>query len=117
MQTVFFIQDVYNITGIGAIPVGNIKSGKLIVGMTVTINGKAMTLKSIEKNHTQFKEAHAGDNVGITLSDADYKTLKAVSRSDIIFVGDDNMMVNEQKPEPIHPKGIFDSIKSLFRKN
>ena len=36
----FFIQDVYRITGIGAVPVGKVESGILRVGMKANIDGK-----------------------------------------------------------------------------
>ena len=61
----FFIQDVYRITSIGAVPVGKVESGILRVGMKANIDGKLIEIKTIEKYHQQIKEAQTGDNVGI----------------------------------------------------
>jgi len=63
----FFIQDVYNIAGIGAVPVGKVESGVLRIGMKANIDGKIIEIKSIEKHHEQIKEAQPGDNVGISV--------------------------------------------------
>ena len=117
MQSVVFIQDVYNITGIGAVPVGNIKSGTLRIGMKSNINGKIMTVKSIEMHHQQIQEAHYFDNIGFSLSGGDYQTLKSVIRQDVTFSDDGNIETGIiEKPEPIHPKGFLDSIKGLFQR-
>ena len=37
MESIVFIQDVYNITGIGAVPVGLVKKGVLKIGMKINI--------------------------------------------------------------------------------
>ena len=63
----FFIQDVYNITGIGAVPVGRVESGILRIGMKANLDGNTVEIKTIEKHHEQIKEAQTGDNVGISV--------------------------------------------------
>ncbi|OYT32025.1 translation elongation factor EF-1 subunit alpha [Candidatus Woesearchaeota archaeon] len=67
------IQDVYNITGIGVVPVGRVETGKMKVGDKVIITpareGKGVTgeVKSIEMHHEQLQEAEPGDNVGFNV--------------------------------------------------
>ncbi len=63
------VQDVYTITGIGAVPVGRIETGKMKVGQKVIVmpSGKTGELKSIEMHHEQMQEATPGDNVGINI--------------------------------------------------
>jgi elongation factor 1-alpha len=67
------IQDVYNITGIGVVPVGRIETGKMKVGDKVIAvpgrEGKGVLgeIKTIEMHHEQLTEAQPGDNVGINV--------------------------------------------------
>ena len=67
------LQDVYEITGIGAVPVGKIETGIMKVGQKVIIlpgrAGKGIEgeVRSIEMHHEQLQQAEAGDNVGINL--------------------------------------------------
>jgi translation elongation factor EF-1alpha len=64
----FLIQDVYNITGIGAVPVGRVESGILRIGMKANVDGNVIEIKTIEKHHVQIKEAQTGDNIGISVT-------------------------------------------------
>ncbi|PIN81202.1 translation elongation factor EF-1 subunit alpha [Candidatus Woesearchaeota archaeon CG10_big_fil_rev_8_21_14_0_10_32_9] len=67
------IQDVYNITGIGVVPVGKIETGVMKVGQKVIAmpgrEGKGVPgeVKSIEMHHETFSQAEPGDNVGISV--------------------------------------------------
>jgi len=67
------IQDVYNITGIGVVPVGRVETGVMKVGDKVIIvparEGKGVSgeVKSIEMHHEQMPEALPGDNVGFNI--------------------------------------------------
>ncbi len=85
-MTTFFIQDIFNITGIGVVPVGQVKSGTLKIGMKLTLDGKTMGIKSIEMYHTPVKEAKEGDSVGITLTDGDLNLLKNYVRKTVEFI-------------------------------
>jgi elongation factor 1-alpha len=64
------IQDVYNITGIGVVPVGRVETGIVKAGDKVTAvpgrEGKGITgeVKSIEMHHEQVQQAGPGDNIG-----------------------------------------------------
>ncbi|MBW3003778.1 translation elongation factor EF-1 subunit alpha [Candidatus Woesearchaeota archaeon] len=67
------IQDVYNITGIGVVPVGRVETGVLKVGDKVVAvpgrEGKGVhgECKSIEMHHEQMQSAEPGDNVGLSI--------------------------------------------------
>jgi elongation factor 1-alpha len=67
------IQDVYNITGIGVVPVGRIETGVMKIGQKVIVvpgrEGKGVSgeVKSIEMHHEQVQQAEPGDNVGFNV--------------------------------------------------
>ena len=67
------LQDVYNITGIGVVPVGRVETGIMKVGDKVTIvpgrEGKGVSgdVKTIEAHHEQLQSAEPGDNVGFVV--------------------------------------------------
>jgi len=67
------IQDVYNITGIGVVPVGRVETGIMKVGDKVTVvparEGKGITgeCKTIEMHHEQMQQAEPGDNIGFNV--------------------------------------------------
>src|SRR3989338_6400546 len=67
------IQDVYNITGIGVVPVGRVETGIMKVGDKVIVvpgrEGKGVhgDVKSIEMHHEQISQAEPGDNIGFNV--------------------------------------------------
>jgi elongation factor 1-alpha len=67
------IQDVYNITGIGVVPVGKVETGVVKVGDKVIAvparegTGVIGEIKTIEMHHEQLKEAGPGDNIGFNV--------------------------------------------------
>ncbi len=81
------IQDVYNITGIGVVPVGKVETGVMKVGDKVIFvparEGKGVTgeVKSIEMHHEQLKEAIPGDNVGFNVRGIEKKD---IARGDVL---------------------------------
>ncbi len=85
------IQDVYNITGIGVVPVGKIETGVMKVGQKVVavpgregkpVNGE---VKSIEMHHSQQPQAEPGDNVGVSIRGFGKKD---VARGDVVGTAD-----------------------------
>jgi elongation factor 1-alpha len=81
------IQDVYDITGIGTVPVGKIETGIMKVGQKVKVlpgrSGKGIDgeIRSIEMHHEQLTEAPAGDNVGINIRGVGKKD---IARGDVV---------------------------------
>ena len=63
------IQDVYQIGGIGTVPVGRVETGVLRKGMNVTFGptGATAEVKSIEAHHSKLEEAPPGQNVGFNV--------------------------------------------------
>lgn len=81
------IQDVYEITGIGTVPVGKIETGVMKVGQKVVIipgrsgTGISGEVRSIEAHHEQLQQAEAGDNIGVNLRGVGKKDM---ARGDVI---------------------------------
>jgi len=81
------LQDVYEITGIGVVPVGKIETGIMKIGQKVIIlpgrSGKGVPgeIKTIEMHHEAMPEAQAGDNVGINIKGIGKKD---VARGDVV---------------------------------
>ena len=81
------LQDVYDITGIGTVPVGKIETGVMKLGQkVVVIPGRSGTgingeVRTIEMHHEQMQEAEAGDNVGINIRGVGKKD---VARGDVV---------------------------------
>ncbi|MBT7241625.1 MAG: translation elongation factor EF-1 subunit alpha [Candidatus Diapherotrites archaeon] len=63
------VQDVYNIKGVGAIPVGRVETGSVKPGDQVIVmpSGKTGEMKSMEEHHTQLTEAKPGNNIGFSI--------------------------------------------------
>ena len=81
------IQDVYNITGIGVVPVGRVETGIMKVGDKVVImparEGTGVTgeCKSIEMHHEQLQQAEPGDNIGFSVRGIGKKD---IARGDVL---------------------------------
>ncbi len=81
------VQDVYEITGIGTVPVGKIETGVMKIGQKIKVlpgrTGKGVEgeVKTIEMHHEQMQEAVAGDNVGINVRGVGKKD---IARGDVI---------------------------------
>lgn len=81
------LQDVYEITGIGTVPVGKIETGIMKVNQKIIIlpgrSGKGIPgeVKTIEMHHEQMTQAEAGDNVGVNIRGIGKKD---VARGDVI---------------------------------
>jgi len=81
------LQDVYNIKGIGVVPVGRIESGIMKVGDKIIVTpareGKGILgeVKSIEMHHESVTEAEPGDNVGFNVRGIEQKD---IARGDVL---------------------------------
>ena len=81
------LQDVYNITGIGTVPVGRVETGIMKVNDKVIVTpareGKGVTgeVKSIEMHHEQIQQAEPGDNIGFSIRGVQKKD---IARGDVL---------------------------------
>jgi elongation factor 1-alpha len=115
------IQDVYEITGIGTVPVGKIETGVLKVGQKVKIlparSGRGVDgeVKTIEMHHEQYQEAPAGFNVGINIRGVGKKD---VARGDVICDGAKPATIAEEFTAQIavinHPTVIAKGYTPVF---
>ncbi|MDD5177808.1 MAG: translation elongation factor EF-1 subunit alpha [Candidatus Nanoarchaeia archaeon] len=81
------IQDVFNITGIGVVPVGKVETGVMKVGDKIIVlparegTGVKGEVKSIEMHHEQIQEAIPGDNIGFSVRGIGKKD---IARGDVL---------------------------------
>jgi len=81
------LQDVYNIKGIGVVPVGKVETGIMKVGQKIIVmparEGKGIVgeIKTIEMHHEQIQTAEPGDNVGFNVRGIE---LKDIARGDVL---------------------------------
>ena len=81
------LQDVYEITGIGTVPVGKIETGTMKIGQKVLIlpgrSGKGVPgeVRTVEMHHEQLPSAEAGDNVGVNIRGVGKKD---IARGDVV---------------------------------
>jgi elongation factor 1-alpha len=81
------LQDVYNIKGIGVVPVGRVETGIMKVGEKIIVTpareGKGIVgeVKSIEMHHEAVNEAEPGDNVGFNVRGIEQKD---IARGDVV---------------------------------
>ena len=93
------IQDVYNITGNGVVPVGRVETGVMKIGDKVMIvpgrEGKGVPgeVKTIEMHHEQFQQAEPGDNVGFNVRGVGKKD---IARGDVLGPADNVPTVAEE---------------------
>lgn len=93
------LQDVYNISGIGVVPVGKVVTGILKVGQKVIAvpgrEGKGVPgeVKSIEMHHESITEATPGDNVGFNVRGFGKKD---IARGDVLGPSDNPPKVAQE---------------------
>ncbi len=77
------IQDVYNIKGVGTVPVGRVETGILKPGDKIIIQPTGVTgeVKTIEMHHEQLAQAVPGDNIGFNVRGIKKED---VSRGDVL---------------------------------
>ena len=115
------IQDVYNITGIGVVPVGRIETGVLKINdKVIAVPGREGTgitgeCKTIEMHHEQMQSAGPGSNVGISVRGFGKKDL---ARGDVMgHVSDAPSIVTEFTGQIVvlnHPSVITIGYTPVF---
>jgi translation elongation factor EF-1alpha len=115
MQAKVILQDVYKITGIGVVPVVIVQEGTLKPGMKLVVQGREMTINSMEQRHKSIQTATSG-YVGLSISNADYDLLNSLKGKEVIFSEEGIRTKVPLKAKPNHPKGAFSFITDLFKK-
>ncbi len=115
------IQDVYNITGIGVVPVGRVETGVLEPNDKIEVvpgrEGKGVSgkCKTIEMHHEEIPKAEPGDNVGLSVSGIGKKD---IARGDVLGHPDNIPTVAESFKAQIvvlnHPSVITAGYTPVF---
>jgi len=115
------IQDVYEIKGIGTVPVGKIETGVMKPGMKIialpgrTGKGVLGEIKTIEMHHEVLSSAEPGDNVGVNVRGLGKKD---VARGDVICDAAKPMKIVEEFVAQVaviaHPTVIAKGYTPVF---
>ena len=115
------IQDVYEITGIGTVPVGKIETGTMKPAQKVIIlparsgRGIAGEVKTVEMHHEALPQAIAGDNVGVNIRGVGKKD---IARGDIICAAEAPATIAEEFTARVavinHPTVIAKGYTPVF---
>lgn len=111
------IQDVYNIKGVGTVPVGRVETGVLKPGDKVIVMpvGKTGEVKSIEMHHQALQQAVPGDNIGFNIRGIGKDDIQ---RGDVVGHPDNPPTVAEEFVAQIvvlnHPTAITANYTPVF---
>ncbi|RLJ09665.1 MAG: translation elongation factor EF-1 subunit alpha [Candidatus Aenigmatarchaeota archaeon] len=111
------VQDVYNITGVGTVPVGRVETGVLKVGDKVVFepSGVVGEVKSIEMHHKPLDKAVPGDNIGFNVRGVSKQQIK---RGDVVGHPDNPPTVVKEFTAQIivlqHPTAITRGYTPVF---
>lgn len=111
------IQDVYNIKGVGTVPVGRVETGVMKPGDKIIVNppGKLGEVKTVEMHHEQLSQAVPGDNVGFNVRGL---SKEDVARGDVVGHEKDPPMVAKDFIAQIivlnHPTAIPPNYTPVF---
>jgi len=103
------VQDAYNITGVGCVPVGRVETGVMKPGMKVIFMPTGVTgeVKTIEMHHEPLSQAVPGDNIGFNVRGVGKNDVK---RGDVVGPVDNPPTVAEEFTAQIvvlqHPSAI-----------
>ncbi|MBI1971697.1 MAG: translation elongation factor EF-1 subunit alpha [Candidatus Aenigmarchaeota archaeon] len=111
------VQDVYDIKGIGVVPVGRIETGTLKPGDQIVFmpSGAKAEVKSVEMHHKQLTQAEPGDNVGFNVRGISRDQIK---RGDVVGKPDNPPTVAKEFTAQIivlnHPTVITKGYTPVF---
>ncbi|MDY6780384.1 MAG: translation elongation factor EF-1 subunit alpha, partial [Halobacteria archaeon] len=111
------VQDVYNISGIGTVPVGRIETGEMEPGDNVSFQPADVggEVKTIEMHHEEVDYAGPGDNVGFNVRGVGQDDIR---RGDVCGPADDPPTVAESFKAQVvvmqHPSVITAGYTPVF---
>ncbi len=111
------VQDVYDIKGIGVVPVGRIETGVMKPADQIIFmpSGTKAEVKSIEMHHKQLTQAEPGDNVGFNVRGVSREQIK---RGDVVGKPDNPPTVAKEFTAQIivlnHPTVITKGYTPVF---
>ncbi len=111
------IQDVYNIKGVGTVPVGRVETGVLRPGDKIVVMPYKKTgeVKTIEAHHQQLPDAKPGDNIGFNVRGIGKEDIR---RGDVVGKEDNPPKVVDEFTAQIqvldHPSAISVGYTPVF---
>ncbi|PIU22220.1 MAG: translation elongation factor EF-1 subunit alpha [Candidatus Diapherotrites archaeon CG08_land_8_20_14_0_20_30_16] len=111
------IEDVYNIKGIGLVPVGRVEAGIMRPNDKVVVmpGNKPAEVRSIESHHQALTEAKPGDNIGFSVRGW---TKEDMSKGDVVgFANSPPTVVKEFTAQIVvlqHPTAIAAGYTPVF---
>ncbi|WEL19218.1 translation elongation factor EF-1 subunit alpha [Candidatus Nanohalococcus occultus] len=114
------VQDVYNISGIGAVSVGRVETGGINQGDDVTFKpaGVGGEVKTIEMHHEEVDSAEPGDNIGWNTRGVGKDDIK---KGDVAGPADNPPTVAEKFEAQViilnHPNVISEGYTPVFHVN
>lgn len=111
------VQDVYDIKGIGVVPVGRVETGLLKSGAQIIFmpSGVKGEVKSIEMHHQQLPQAEPGDNVGFNVRGIKREDIR---RGDVVGTPDNPPTVAKEFTAQIivlnHPTVVTKGYTPVF---
>jgi elongation factor 1-alpha len=114
------VQDVYNISGIGAVSVGRVETGGISQGDDVTFKpaGVGGEVKTIEMHHEEVDSAEPGDNIGWNTRGVGSDDIK---KGDVAGPADNPPTVVEKFEAQVivlnHPNVISEGYTPVFHVN
>ena len=114
------VQDVYNISGIGAVAVGRVETGGISQGDDVTFKPASVggEVKTIEMHHEEVDSAEPGDNIGWNTRGVGSDDIK---KGDVAGPADNPPTVVEKFEAQVivlnHPNVISEGYTPVFHVN
>lgn len=114
MKTKVLVENIFASVGHGSIIRGKVTDGTLTIGMKYQINGKTITIKSLEMGHSQTKRVKTDEKFQAVISGGDYELLKPILKTEVEFFDTGYNIEKDLNAEP--KKSVFGNIKSIFKK-
>lgn len=114
MKTKVLVENIFASEGHGSIIRGKVTDGTLTIGMKYIINGKTITIKSLEMGHSQTKRVKTDEKFQAIIQNGDYELLKPILKTEVIFFDEGYNLEKDLSTEG--KKSILGSVKSIFKK-
>jgi translation elongation factor EF-1alpha len=95
-----------------------VKSGTLRKGMSFTYRKVKCIIESIKLNGQEVDKALEGDVVSVDINRQFDSAINSLINQTVVFVDESNSYDKLYvRQKPIHPKGLFESLIGIFKKD